>query len=274
MQAQCFNLDEPQVGNQYTKWHDYDYVYQFNDFLVQQVACPTDWDYYKEYVQDISPCKKDLFQFNGISQDYLEYMMYIETKFSGGFNQTDATEVEEKSSISDQIMSFSNSLYNYMDIFQVKQCQGFCQKPNHLLFSIDKEGEEVPSCSEFIIEYLNDLALFFLSITSNHLLLCYSQMGLLIFQYFFIPARKQSSLQYEKAKISREEAKWQKRLDKKQKAIEMKNQFKEKTTKMGEKMGIENDVQEIPPSGLDLSKYIIEKNEGNHRRNDSSFKLL
>jgi hypothetical protein len=36
--------------------------------------------------------------------------------------------------------------------------------------------------------------------------------------------------------------------------------MQEKTTKIGEKMGIEKDVQEIPPSGLDLSKYIIEKN--------------
>ena len=40
---------------------------------------------------------------------------------------------------------------------------------------------------------------------------------------------------------------------------------------MGEKLGIENDVQEIPPSGLDLSKHVEEKG---HRRNESSFKLL
>ena len=43
--------------------------------------------------------------------------MYIETKFSGSFNQTDVSDVEEKSSISDQIMALSTTVYDYMHIF-------------------------------------------------------------------------------------------------------------------------------------------------------------
>mmetsp|Transcript_9253 Transcript_9253/g.15553 ORF Transcript_9253/g.15553 Transcript_9253/m.15553 type:complete len:212 (+) Transcript_9253:133-768(+) len=37
--------------NKYTfsKWNDFDHIYQFNDFLVESVACPSDWDHYKSY---------------------------------------------------------------------------------------------------------------------------------------------------------------------------------------------------------------------------------
>lgn len=48
----------PSKNKYYTsRWHDYDYIYKFNDYLVETTACPGDWDYYKSYAQDVSECK-------------------------------------------------------------------------------------------------------------------------------------------------------------------------------------------------------------------------
>ena len=33
----------------YSRWSDYDAIYQLNDFLVSTGACPGDWEYYKDY---------------------------------------------------------------------------------------------------------------------------------------------------------------------------------------------------------------------------------
>jgi hypothetical protein len=66
----------------FSRWMDYDMIYQFNDYLMDKDLCPGDKDYLKDYAQDLSPCKARLLKVQGVREDYLKFMMFMEVKFA------------------------------------------------------------------------------------------------------------------------------------------------------------------------------------------------
>jgi len=46
----------------WSKWHDYDFIYTLNDNLIDTNACPDDQQFYQEWAQDLSECKKSIFK--------------------------------------------------------------------------------------------------------------------------------------------------------------------------------------------------------------------
>ena len=51
----------------YSNWHDYDFVYQMNDYLTDSGTCPEEQGIVGEYT--LNSCKADIFDRNGIRYD-------------------------------------------------------------------------------------------------------------------------------------------------------------------------------------------------------------
>lgn len=159
--------------------------------MVETKACPGDWEHYKNYTQNLSPCKQGILDRNFVKLEYLTFIRYMEEKFSGtnpddlggqldSSNTTaeaeaetdadaEATDPNESDSEPQSYSDFMNNVSTTFETFEVAQCQGFCKVPKHLLFKTDlvpetgaeDEAEEIQPCSEYILKYLVSMVVAF-----------------------------------------------------------------------------------------------------------------
>lgn len=186
-----------------TEWHDYDFVYQFNDYMVEAKTCPGDWETMSEEVQDLSECKKAVFKRHGIRDDYLHFIQLMEVHYAG-MKVPDGSELQQGTAIRSSVERFIGRFTANLTEFQNQQCQGFCQVPKHLIFSTDKPvGSDLQCCALFMIEYLIALVGTYSSYCMWHTKLCLFQLCFALLQYFKMPSL---TSKYEEQKLKKEKS--------------------------------------------------------------------
>jgi hypothetical protein len=111
---------------------------------------------------------------------------------------------------------FIKTLSGSVHVFEQRQCQGFCRVPNHLLFSkdippVEDEEGEMPSCSQYIINYVGGYSKIFGVLALSHAIMTLIQLLSLVVYYFKLPSQFDGDIEYEEDRDENNYLKWQKR---------------------------------------------------------------
>ena len=162
----------------YSKWNDNDSIYGFNDQLIDLEICNPEED-------SFVACQQREFERRGFHYENLDDIRIFEETYAA----------QQPWTSYDNANAFVKSLYDIAPertaVFRSSTCLGFCRQPKYLLYSRDRNTNDLRdlrSCSSLILEYLANLVDLFVIFSNFHFRLCFLNIALVGMLYFKLPA--------------------------------------------------------------------------------------